>query len=87
MQLQRFDRLAIKRHGHRTGTLSFAIPGLFLGWGQRRSGAGAASAAWNREQVGGVGIMWVAHLNILFGNGDRNRIALFMVTVTEIRAI
>lgn len=80
--VERIDGCSVKRHSDGADPLAGTIGGLFLGWGQCRSGAGAATAAGCREQVGGGMIIGVAHLNTHFGNGYRNRIAPFMVTVT-----
>lgn len=87
MAIERIDGRAVERHSDGAGTLALTIPRLFLGWGECRSRTGAATAAGGGEQVGGGMIIRVAHLEIPFGNGDRNTIALFMVTVTKNRVL
>lgn len=70
--VERIDGRAVKRDDDAASPLALTIPRLFLGWGQCRSGAGAATAAGCREQVGGGMIIGVAH-----------RISI-LVTVTKI---
>jgi hypothetical protein len=66
MTVERIDGRSVKRHSDAAGPLALAVSGLFLGWGQCRSCAGAATAAGCEELVVGLGIVGVAHLEILF---------------------
>lgn len=70
--VERIDGRAVKRDDDAASPLALTIPRLFLGWGQCRSGAGAATAARYGEQVVGLGVVGVAHLISI------------LVTVTEI---
>lgn len=71
MQLQRLNLLAAECDRYGADPQPFAVSGLFLGWGERLSGAGAATAAGCGEQVVGLGVIRVAHLEA------------FLVTVTK----
>lgn len=62
MQLQRLDRLAAECDRYGADPLPFAVSGLFLGWGQRRSRAGAATATGSWKEVVGLGVVGIAHL-------------------------
>ena len=72
MAIQRIDGRAVERDSYGASPLTLAVSGLFLGWGQCRSGTGAATAAGCREQVMCLGVVRVAHLEA------------FLVTVTKI---